>query len=285
MGRDATAGSEPPRDRSAPARRARLIIAVLFAAILASALWVVRIASRSGTAAAPARGVQLLTVDRAFPAEGRYPSDPYIGPRVCAECHPGESALHARSGHASTLRPAGRLAVARGLDGKVIADPEYPDALWSFAYRDGQLRARREVRGQVEESVIQYAFGSGQHALTFVNVIDPESPAILEHRISYYTQRQALGLTPGQDEQPRPDVVPSIGIMYPVRHALKCFGCHVTQTSADGRTIDEATLIPNVSCERCHGPARAHVQAARRGRRPRNSSSRSARAGTPPRTS
>ena len=28
--------------------------------------------------------------------------------------------------------------------------------------------------------------------------------------------------------------------------------------------IDEAMMIPNVSCERCHGPGRAHVAAARR---------------------
>src|SRR5262245_34784614 len=32
--------------------------------------------------------------------------DLLVGDRACAECHPGEHALHARSGHARTLRPA-----------------------------------------------------------------------------------------------------------------------------------------------------------------------------------
>jgi hypothetical protein len=146
-----------------------------------------------------------------------------------------------------------------------IADPEYADALWSFHYRDGQLRIRHDVEGKVEESVVEYAFGSGQHATTFVNVLDPKSPTILEHRITYYTRRRALGLTPGHNERPRPDRAPPVGAAHPPREARKCFGCHSTQVSRDGRTIDESTLIPNVSCERCHGPARAHVDAARRG--------------------
>ena len=54
------------------------------------------------------QGVRLLTLERPFPADGRYPSDTYIGPEACEECHPGESALQARSGHAQTLSPAGR---------------------------------------------------------------------------------------------------------------------------------------------------------------------------------
>jgi hypothetical protein len=47
---------------------------------------------------------------------------------------------------------------------------------------------------------------------------------------------------------------------------LKCFHCHTTITSRqDRKRLDLAGLIPDVSCERCHGPARAHVEAARRG--------------------
>lgn len=47
---------------------------------------------------------------------------------------------------------------------------------------------------------------------------------------------------------------------------LKCFGCHATRTSHEGNAVlDRSTMIPNVSCERCHGPAREHVDAARRG--------------------
>src|SRR5262249_5590186 len=50
------------------------------------------------------------------------------------------------------------------------------------------------------------------------------------------------------------------------RDSRRCFGCHSTQVAARGdQPIHEETMIPNVTCERCHGPARAHVEAARRG--------------------
>jgi len=48
---------------------------------------------------------------------------------------------------------------------------------------------------------------------------------------------------------------------------LKCFRCHTTRISAaTDQRLDVEDLIPNVSCERCHGPARAHVADARAGR-------------------
>ncbi len=211
--------------------------------------------------------MRLLTLERPFPAEGRYPSDPYVGPHVCAECHPGESALYARSGHAQTLGSAGSRAVARRLDGTTVADPEHSEVSWGYRYRDGDLHIARTAQGKVEECVAEYAFGSGHHATTFVNVIDPKIPAILEHRITYYTKDRALGLTPGHDTQPPPPGLTPLGGVLPARDARKCFGCHTTQTSArdDKQKIDDATMIPNVSCERCHGPGRAHVEAARRG--------------------
>jgi hypothetical protein len=265
MARDELDSPETPRRLSTTARRARRITILVLAAFAACAVWLLLTASPSGTASRRTRGVRLLTLDRAFPAEGRYPSDPYIGPRVCGECHPGESALHVRSGHAQTLRPAGRRALALSLDGKTIADPELSDVSWSYRYHDGQLSIMRKASGKVEECIAEYAFGSGHHATTFVNVIDPNVPAILEHRITYYTRQHALGVTPGQGAELGSPRRTPIGAVFESREARKCFGCHATQVSLDGEKLDESTLIPNVSCERCHGPARAHVEAARRG--------------------
>jgi len=164
------------------------------------------------------------------------------------------------------LRSAGRLALSRRLDGTTVADPELPAVHWSYRYRDGALSIAREAEGQVEECIAEYAFGSGHHATTFVSVIDPEVPAILEHRLTYYANAGALGLTPGHDLKPPPPGLTPLGGVPPPHAARACFGCHATEVSAHGnQRIDEATMIPNVSCERCHGPGRAHVTAARRG--------------------
>src|SRR5262245_24420972 len=59
--------------------------------------------------------------------------DLLVGDRACAECHPGEHALHARSGHARTLRPAVESSLARELAGTTVEDPEQPGVSWSFA--------------------------------------------------------------------------------------------------------------------------------------------------------
>jgi hypothetical protein len=247
------------------ARRARVIMALSLAAVMGAALWVGLTAPRPRPDK-PVRAVRLLGLDRPFPAEGRYPSDPYVGPRVCAECHSDEFALYSRSGHARTLTPPGRPAIARRLDGKTVDDPEFAGVRWSYHYRDGQLYIRRQARDKVDECIAEYAFGSGHHGLTFVSVIEPRTPTIVEHRISYFPQQPELGLTAGHDDRPRPPNVTPLGRLPAPDGAVKCFGCHSTQISArDDRAIDEETLIPNVSCERCHGPGRAHVRAARRG--------------------
>ncbi len=71
----------------------------------------------------------------------------YVGPATCRECHPGESALFARSGHGRTLWPAAadNNPVVAWLDGKTWKDPEVPEATWSYQVKEGRLVAGRGV--------------------------------------------------------------------------------------------------------------------------------------------
>jgi hypothetical protein len=197
----------------------------------------------------------------------REPSGAFSGSRACRECHPGESAAFSRSGHARTLRPAADLPLARRLDGRVVADPERPGVTWSFALRDGEFRVDREEAKAIERYLIDYAFGSDHHATTFLTVTDAEAPTALEHRLTHFAAGDTLGITPGQRaENPLAGTTPH-GRELTSEETLKCFHCHSTRTSAAGaRGRDVDDLIPNISCERCHGPARAHVAAARAGR-------------------
>jgi Cytochrome c554 and c-prime len=269
MAREDTArpGSRPPAG-SVAARPARVILALCLATVVLAGFWLVFASKRSQFAVPRSSGVKLLTIDRPYPSGGRFESDPYVGPQVCSECHPGEAALYSRSGHAWALRPAGRAVVSRRLDGKTVADPDSPGILWSYRFRDGQLHLGRREGGHVEECILEYAFGSGHHATTFVSVVNRETPAILEHRLTYYTQDDSFGITPGHKMFPKPPGLTLHGKVLTPDDALRCFHCHTTAISAgDDQRIDEETMIPNVSCERCHGPGRAHVAAARRGAR------------------
>src|SRR5262249_14988249 len=154
---------------------------------------------------------------------GRFASDPYTGSLVCAQCHPGEFALHSRSGHARTLSAAGRLPLARRLGGTRLADPEMPPVHWRYRFRDGQLHIAREAPGKDEECIAEYAFGSGRHATTFVNVIDPGTPEILEHRLTYYAQRGGMAMTPGHTASPRPPGFTPHGVVLSPLDSRRCF--------------------------------------------------------------
>jgi hypothetical protein len=250
-------------DVSSAAIPVRFAMASSAVVLVMAVSWLVYSAKQPPVSAAYRAG-RLLTVDRPFPAGGRFAGDPYVGPMVCAECHPAESALHSRSGHASTLWPAGRRVVSRRLDGTTIADPESPGVSWSYRCRDGQLYIARRAPNKFEECIAEYAFGSGHHAMTFVSVVDAEMPAILEHRLTFFAHDGTLALTPGHDVKPLPARVTPNGHLPPPPVTRKCFECHSTQLVAHGeQRIDEGTMIPNVTCERCHGPGRAHVAAAR----------------------
>jgi hypothetical protein len=212
------------------------------------------------------------TRPRAFTTDSaglRFLSDPYVGSKACAECHPGEEAHYVRSGHATTLRPAAERNLAGRLDGTTVEDPELPDVRWSYQFHDRVLRIARKAHDGEESWVADYAFGSGHHATTFVSVVDPKIPAVLEHRLTHYTQKGTLGLTPGHDTRPPPPGLTTHGGELPARIARECFRCHTTQISAyDDQQLDLESMIPNVTCERCHGPGRAHIARARRNAKP-----------------
>jgi hypothetical protein len=170
-----------------------------------------------------------------------------------------------------TLTPVAKSAIARQLDGTRVADPEQSGVSWSYAFREGSLVAERQEEADVRRAILEYAFGSGRHATTFVSLTNrtPQGPAILEHRLTVFAGKAEPDITPGQAVGGDPAGIQAMGRDYPAAKAYQCFECHATLTSRRDRTrLDTATMVPNIGCERCHGPGRAHVEAARSGAGP-----------------
>lgn len=103
-------------------------------------------------------------------------------------------------GHARTLREGGRGKLARAIDGARIQDPERTDVVWSYSLLDGQLAVEQAEAEKTRRSLIDYALGSGQHATSFVTLLnsDPHQPKALEHRLTHYTAQDVFAVTPGQ---------------------------------------------------------------------------------------
>jgi hypothetical protein len=199
----------------------------------------------------------------------------YLGEATCRDCHPGESAMQRRSGHDRTLRLAERSLIIDWLDGKSVSDPKYPDIRWSFHRREKRLVVERTAGGKSESLALDYALGSGKHGVTFVAIAGEKSklnPSGIEQRVSYLANDPRLAITPGQEGSPQLEhhglavLSPAFGRLMDPDQLRQCLGCHATLTSTGTRNrLETATLVPNVSCERCHGPGGDHVDAARRG--------------------
>lgn len=195
-----------------------------------------------------------------------------VGEASCRECHPGEAALYSGSGHSRTMRPAALTAVAEWLDGRTVKDPENPDVSWTYSRYGGRLEVERSERGSVACYPLEYALGSGANGVTFMTFKTPadgsDETLGVEHRLSYLADGRKLDVTPGQgkgDSQGSGKSVKPHGRELDGTQLEKCVSCHATVPSTAGvGRVDASVLVPNVSCERCHGPGLPHIDAAGR---------------------
>jgi hypothetical protein len=246
------------RPRPSPGRDVAKVVAFLLFAVFALILWIKSLPTDE-------RFLSKLVVKSAV---GPILPDMHVGAQACRECHPGEYAAHSMSGHNRTLRPAGTGPLASVLDGKRVADPEKPGITWTYSVRDGRLFVARAGDGGPEIPIaIDFAIGSGQHATTFASLARGERgkrPG-LEHRLTYFAHSKSLALTPGQHESSKFGQS-RYGYWLTPELIQDCINCHSTRTSAhDPKVLDVETMIPNISCDRCHGPGRSHVEKARNG--------------------
>ncbi|CAN5909910.1 multiheme c-type cytochrome [soil metagenome] len=195
----------------------------------------------------------------------------FVGNDACSECHPSETAFHARHGHSRTLRPAEDRLLAQQLVNRRVKDPEQPGVFWTYHLEKDGLHVERDDGFQVDRVPLEYAFGSGYHATTFVSMLDPDAdlPHALEHRLTYFADTDTIGITPGQKQESYLEHRDILGRFLERIEAWQCFSCHVTMPSGDDLdSLDVTTMIPNITCERCHGPGKEHVEQARRGAHP-----------------
>jgi len=107
-----------------------------------------------------------------------------------------------------------------------------------------------------KDAIGQWAFGAGSKAITYVSQLDRDT--YIEHGLSYYPARKAIGITPGHTN--------SEGRRYrtfePAATALRCFRCHSTGPLNLGGAHQIEVSETGVHCESCHGPGQDHVKSA-----------------------
>lgn len=194
----------------------------------------------------------------------RSDADRIVGTSKCAECHSAQWDDYQHSGHARTFWRSGELPIR-----EKFTDLEFRDADRGVEFhythgKDGLEVSLPAVFGQ-SRFPLQFAFGSGEHAVTFVTLIDEFSgePTGVEHRVSWFTGLDKADLTPGQLGMSIRHEAENFGRVLQGNQLQRCFECHTTSVEIVRDTL--AGLQENVGCESCHANAAGHVAAMETG--------------------
>lgn len=182
----------------------------------------------------------------------------YVGPEPCRNCHPAEFAAQSNSRHNSALRPIVDTPLASLLAEAVIRERSGV----SFEYTKGPddlllsvILSRKRI-----DANLHWAFGAGAQAYTPVGF---RNGSYFEHRVSFYTTAGRPGRTMGHPGEASLSLESALGLVQNPETIYLCFNCHATGVKP-GPDLTE--MRAGVSCERCHGPGAAHLNAAEAGR-------------------
>lgn len=185
---------------------------------------------------------------------------PYVGAQACAECHAEIFRSQSATSHARSLRPA-RAAEFADPQAVRVRDPQ-TGLEYGFRTRGETVEQVRYRDGRKEGAVpVEFLLGSGHHG------ISPMSRTEGGWRylpLTYYAH-QGWDLSPMHG-------LGSVALSgknadgWPVSSAelQKCWSCHSTHLEYSGSELAPERSELGIRCESCHGPGRAHVEAARK---------------------
>ncbi|HEV2423678.1 MAG TPA: multiheme c-type cytochrome [Terriglobia bacterium] len=167
----------------------------------------------------------------------------------CARCHPAETAgyLETQMAHSSsgiTCEPPGAFshAVSNARFSVELTGSKQGLKMVQRLERDG-------FSGSYEPA---YAIGSGSHAVAY---LVETGGHLFQSPICFYAGR-GWDMAPGYEKNPQPD------FQRPV--TADCLFCHVGKAQPVGGSLnryrDPPITVEGITCERCHGPAEAHLR-------------------------
>lgn len=228
---------------------------MLLALTGAAVVWAGVSDSRQGLA--PARGYAQQT------------NNGYANPATCLSCHADIAASYRQTGMGQSFH---RMATAERIADFQVHNTLYnkaSDRHYRMVEKDGVWFEQRFQIGfegketNREEMRIDYAVGSGNHALTFLH--RTSEGKLIELPVSWYSEAGGYWeMSPGYDDAHQQDFRRAI--------PYQCMACHNAYPAPDqamnagpDKNIFGADLPEGIDCQRCHGPGQAHVEAVEAG--------------------
>jgi hypothetical protein len=160
----------------------------------------------------------------------------YVGAETCGKCHAAQLAGQSASAHAHALSGAAQHPLAASfVPAQELVRP--PRFHFQFRRSGAELRVGVSDGKETLDLPMEWAFGAGEQAVTFVSRLDADW--YLEHYFTYYSAIRALAPTPGHEGY-RSNTLPlARGVLYqsvdPVSGIVKCFECRVPWSSGTGQ--------------------------------------------------
>ncbi len=203
------------------------------------------------------------------PAESwqRFITANFAGDQACAECHRKEYDAHQRSGHSHTAIQMAESPLAKQLAEIGSYQDSRRDQRWSFKLNQGKFLIKDENHPTMPALSVTWLLGSGMHAQTAI-AVEPRRRQGVELRWSWLASQNGLGLTPDHEPYDKfnRNSIECFGRPMNATDVLACLGCHMTVGPPPGAPLRTEFFVPNVGCERCHGPRQKHVELAQQGR-------------------
>ena len=175
----------------------------------------------------------------------------FLGAQACQACHPKVYETFIETAHHLTSRPASDTSLAGSFDpGHNRMETSDDDVSFEMVKRDGKHYQRTSFFDWQFEIPIDIVTGSAKMAQTFVYW---HGSRLYQLNVSYLTEKDAWINSPGFVDG---------DAAYARTIGRRCLECHTTYIDFRGppNRFTHGTLIYGISCERCHGPGREHVE-------------------------
>jgi len=194
----------------------------------------------------------------------------YVDSSACAGCHKQIWDTYRQTGMGRSFARVKPEALGGDFQTNNMFYHAASDRCYTMLARDGKYFQRRYQKGfdgkeeNVIEKQIHYVVGSGNHARTYLHRT-PEG-RVFELPVAWYSENGGhWGMNPGFDSAHQPDFRRQI--------VYECLACHTgypeIEPGADSsghEPLFRGQIPEGIDCQRCHGPGRAHIEAAASGK-------------------
>jgi Flp pilus assembly protein TadD len=206
--------------------------------------------------------------NRPHPGPNDGSASQYVDSNVCMQCHLGIANSYSKTGMGHSIYPATAENVIEDYRDKNKVYHAASANYYTMVQSDGKFYQRRHQIGfngsvaNVAEEQVDYVIGSGDQARSYLH--RTSEGKLIELPVSWYAEKGgSWQMSPGYDHADQKDFNAAI--------SYDCMFCHSgyparardKQIVESGEPIFPLEPPRGIDCQRCHGPGRAHVLAAR----------------------